>query len=221
MSYHWIDLNTFPRRDHFAYFLTMENPIMNLTQDVDITEWNEKRRAKGLPFFLSFQYCMGQAANAVPAFRQRIRSGGIVEYDSCRCSYTVAAADGTFRYCVADTSLPFDRYLQEAQAAQRVAEQEARLTDEEDKDSLFFVSSIPWLSYSALSLPHMSSAFSVPNLTIGKYREEYRPMRDEEGRVLPSLRTVLPLSVLVNHALVDGAHLGQFYAALEAKLREF
>lgn len=221
MTYHQLDLAAFPRREHYEHFLTMENPFVNMTLELDITDWEAKRKLRSMPFFLSFLYCMGEAANAVPQFRQRLRDGGIVEYDHCDCSYTVAVADGTYRYCDVDTSLPFDEFLPIARSAQKRAEEDAHLTEGADPEGCIYVSSTPWLSFAALEVPHPDRFFSVPSVTIGKYRKEYRLMENEMGEVVPSLRTLLPLSLQVHHALVDGSHLGAFFTELEKRLSEF
>ena len=34
-------------------------------------------------------------------------------------------------------------------------------------------------------------------------------------------RVTMPVSILANHALVDGCHLGQFYAALNERMKRF
>jgi len=67
------------------------------------------------------------------------------------------------------------------------------------------VSCLPWLHYSDLRQPVPHPADSNPRLTWGKY-------------VTEGGRTHLPVTLLCNHALVDGLHLGQFYEALEREL---
>ena len=72
MDYREIDLETFSRKDHFLYFSSMQNPYAGFTVEIDITDFTEARKNAGLPFFLSFLYCVVRAANSVPELRQRI-----------------------------------------------------------------------------------------------------------------------------------------------------
>jgi len=199
-----IDLNTYPRKDHFTMFSKMQNPILNVSVQVDITEWLKRIKAEGKPFFLSCMYEVAEAANEVPQLRQRIKDGGIVEYDHCASSYTVLAKDESFRFCFADTSVPFDEYLERTKVEQKKAECEPKLVDHEDVLSCFFMSCIPWFSFTELSLPFNDNTFSNPSFTFGKYYEQ-------------NGRTLMPLAIQVNHALVDGVHLGKMFTKIEER----
>ena len=57
----------------------MADPYAGVTAEVDITRFLMACRGAETPFFLSFLYCAGRAANAVPELRQRILDGRPVE----------------------------------------------------------------------------------------------------------------------------------------------
>lgn len=206
MSYHWIDMERFPRREHFAYFSSLAYPYVGTTANVDITDILQKIKREKLPFFLTVCFCAAWAANSVPELRQRIRDGRIVEYDRCRVSHTVALEDGTFCYCTLEDEPDLYAYLDAGRRAQEAAKRQASIEeDPEETLEKFFVSSLPWLSYTALVQPVPSPADSNPRITFGKYFPQ-------EGRIL------LPVSLLCNHALVDGRHIAAFYQAMEQEL---
>ncbi len=217
MSFREIDMRADPRSDHFAHFRAMEDPFVTMTVPVRLTDWLPRVKAAGYPFFLSFQYAVVRAANRVPALRRRIRGEGAVEYDFCNPSYTVALPDGTYRYCNVRADLPFERYLRESKRLQEEAVRGAGLTEEGDVQSYFFVSCAPWVHYSALQTPRPGADFSIPCFTWGKYAVEKRPAL-EDGRLVEREEITLPLTLMVNHALVDGRHIGQFFAFLEEEL---
>lgn len=196
-----IDLSTFPRRKHYEYFAAMANPYVGLTVQVNISPLFKRVKKEQLPFFLSMLYALGNAANSIPQMRQRIIDGGITEFSACDSSYTVALPDDTYCYCEVDTQQPFDRFLLSAKEAQKQAAQAASVSDE-DPDTLFFVSSVPWISYTALTLPTPFPADSNPRFTLGRYTVQNDEM------------VLLPVSVLAHHALVDGLHIARFYDAL-------
>ena len=75
MNYQILDLETYKRKSHFEYFSQLAYPYVGVTADVEITEFRAKIKEQRLPFFLSFCYCVAQAANTVPEFRQRILEG--------------------------------------------------------------------------------------------------------------------------------------------------
>ena len=209
-DYRVIPLQTYPRRAHFHYFRQLAQPYGGLTVAVEITSFLERCQAEGSPFFLSFLYCVSRAANRVPQLRQRIRAGEIVEYDRCPTSHTVALEDGTYCYCTLEDAGPFPDYLARAQAAQARAKAEPSLEDggEEDTLPLLFISCLPWVSYEGLIQPTPVPADTNPRITWGRWRQEGE-------------RTLLPVSLLCNHALVDGIHMGDFYRFLEEELAAF
>ena len=209
MNYKTIDMPAYPRRAHFDYFRSLAYPYVGTTVNVDITALVGRIKRTSLPFFLTVCHCVARAANSVPEFRQRIVDDGIVEFDRCRTSHTVALEDGTFCYCTLEHDLPLRVYLTVAEQAQAQAK-ERRSIEEDPAEALdkFFISTLPWFSYTSLIQPVPHPADSNPRITWGRY--------DEAGG-----RIAMPVTLLVNHALVDGAHMGRFYQGLERELEGF
>ena len=203
MAWKKVDMEQDPRNGQFAYFRAMENPWAGVTVPVDITAFH--KALNGRPFFLSFLYAVVRAANDVPELRRRIRGDQVVEYDRCPSSHTVALPDGTYCYCSLEVDRPFREFLPYAAAEQERVKAAPTLEDGEDGESLFFVSCVPWLSYTALTQPTPTPADSNPRITWGRWHRQ-------EGR------TLLPMTLLANHALVDGIHIARFYENLDREL---
>lgn len=129
----------------------MTNPYLSVTAPCDITALRRLTQERGLPFFLTVLHCAINAANAVPELRQRIRGKDIVEYDRCLSSHTVALPNGTYCYCTLDCAQPLGAFLPAAQAEVARVKAAPSLDDGADPDELFFVSSLPWLTFSAIS----------------------------------------------------------------------
>lgn len=219
MNYKDIDLSAYPRKDHFEHFLTMENPFVSMTVQMDITKWYKRLKEKGYPFFLCFQYAAAAAANQIPELRQRIKGKRIVEYDACDVSYTVALEDGTYRYCNVDADQPLDDYIQEARRKQRMAMMMEHLEEEGDVLGYLFVSCVPWTGYASLELPWPDRFFSNPCITWGRFEKSDR-LCMENGNVFAKEEVRLPVSLMVNHALADGIHISSFFTHLQKELDE-
>lgn len=207
MEYHYIDMDNYARKEHFAYFRAMANPFVGVTVNVDITSLLKTIKKEGLPFFLTINYIIGRAANAVVQFRQRIKDDKIIEFASCPTSHTEGLKDGTYGYCVLAMDKDFKEYLPYALKQQAEARCSGSIA-EPDVDAMLqklFVSCLPWLAYSALIQPTAGPCDSNPRITWGKYFEN-------DGKIL------LPLSVLCHHALVDGAHVAKFYEEVEKEM---
>lgn len=110
-----------------------------------------------------------RAANRVPEFRRRILNGEIVEYARCRTSHTVALEDETYCYCTLESAMPFAEYLPYAKREQERAKA-ARSIEEDAADTgdLLFISTLPWLSYTALVQPVPVPADSNPRINLGQ-----------------------------------------------------
>ncbi len=202
--YHVIDMENNARSEHFKYFSAMQNPYVGVTCEVEITDFYRAVKESTRPFFLSLLWCAAQAANSVPELRRRILNGGVIEYDWCPTSHTVAREDGSYGYCPLDGHQELDEFLRYALPLHEAARQGAGI-EEDDPLPLFFVSCVPWLHYTSLVQPTPVPADSNPRITFGKY-------------VRRGAQYVIPVTLLCHHALVDGLHISRFYQALDEKL---
>lgn len=208
-NYKYLDMENYKRKAHFEYFAGLAYPYVGITANVDITELLFRIRNEKLPFFLTICYAVSRAANRVPEFRQRIVDGKIVEFDRCRASITVALEDGTYCYCTLPDEMSFEEYLPYAAGKLEEAKRVGTIEEtEEDAYDKFFISTLPWISYTSLIQPTPVPADSNPRITWGKYFSQGE-------------RIMLPLSVLCHHGLVDGRHLARFYELLEEELAFF
>ncbi len=208
MKYRVIDLDVYPRKSHFLYFQEYANPYVGLTCQVDVTQVKKLTKQKGLPFFLSCLYLAGRAANQVPQLRQRIQGQAIIEYENCHTSHTVALEDGTYCYCELDCMQPYSQFLPYALEKQNAAKKGHGIPLEEDEQALLFVSCVPWKCYTAITQPTPYPADSNPRITFGGYVEQ-------DGRLM------MPVTLLANHALVDGVHIAAFFQGLEQQAAIF
>ena len=221
MSRKYIDMTKYPRLDHFRHFLTMQQPCVSITVQVDITDWLSRLRASGCPFFLSFQYAVVRAANRIPEFRQRIVDDKIVEYDYCNPSYIVSLPDDTYRYCNVNVNQPFAQYLKESRVKQDAALHSEHLEEEEgDVLGLLFISCVPWFNYTEAMMPYPGGSFSNPSFCWGGYKTE-KYLALEDGRVTEKVKTSIPVTLFFNHALIDGIHAGRFFDNLGDELNNF
>jgi len=208
MNYRTIDMKSYPRRAHFDYFRSLQNPMLGVTVDVDVTALRDFCKAEGCSFYLAFMRCAARAANAVPQLRQRIRDGGIVEYDACGTSHVELRSDGTYGYCTLYHDRPFREYLEYARTERLRCREAASIEEDEDVEALYFITSLPWLHYTQLIQPTAGGDESNPRISWGRYEADHR------GRLM------LPVTLLAHHALVDGLQLAQFYQNLDGEIAE-
>jgi len=75
-----------------------------------------------------------------------------------------------------------------------------------EKDDAIYYTVIPWISFTAFEHAKMhNAADSVPRIGFGKYSWQ-------------SDKMVMPVSVQVNHALMDGLHVAKYFEKFQDQL---
>jgi chloramphenicol O-acetyltransferase type A len=203
-----IDFSADPHRQkHFDFFRRMDQPHTSVCAPVEITGWLDRLRRAGDRFTPSIVFEISQAANAVPEFRQRIRGERVVEHDRVHPSFTVTtAASSVFSFCTVAFTTKRSEFLKRAEREMSRMQTDPSFSDEPGRDDYLFLSAMPWVSFTSVQhAMHYHPVDSVPRIVWGKY------FREGE-------KILLPLSVQVHHALVNGAEVGQFFARLQKNL---
>ena len=202
-----IDMGSYPRREHVEHFYGMAYPYAGVTVEVDVTDLLTLCREKGYSFYLMVLHAVALAADGVEEFRRRIDQGGIVEYEQCPTSHVELKPDGTYAYCTLHHHMPLAEYLHRAEAARAAARTNGSIEEEAEVQSMYFISTLPWLHYTQLIQPVACGEESNPRFTWGKYQQ------NGDGRMM------MPLSVLVHHALADGLHIAKFYERFDKQIK--
>ena len=202
-----INLEEYPRRKHFEYFSSLQYPYVGVTSDVDVTDLVGFCKSRQYSFYSVFLHLVALAADDVPEFRQRIHHGEIIQYDQCPTSHIELLENGTYCYCTLRHHMPLEEYVPYAAETRKRCRENGVLEEDAEEESMYFISTLPWLHYSALIQPVAGGEESNPRITWGKFQ------KDHNGR------EQMPVSVLAHHGLVDGIHIARFYQNLESQMR--
>ena len=203
---HKIDMETWPRRQHFQFFNSIDYPHAGLCANVDITPFYPFEKDAGHSFTVATIHLLSRAANDIPEFRQRIRGDEVVEHDVVHPSSTFLTDGGLFSFCTIRYTEDFGLFAQ--RAAEQIAAVKAQrvLEDEPGQDDLLYMTSIPWISFTSLVHPiHMHPTDSVPRIAWGKFFPDGGAWK-------------MPLAVQGHHALMDGLHIGRYYDLVQEYL---
>jgi len=203
-----IEMQTWPRREHFKLFSAFDHPHAGMCANVDLTTFYPVVKQRGFSFTVALVYVLARAANAIPEFRYRIRAREVVEHEIVHPSGTILVDEDLFTFCTFDYVEDFSDFA--ARAAERIAyvQEHPTLGDEPGRDDLLFMTAIPWVSFTSVMHPmHLDPADSVPRIAWGKFFED--------GELLK-----MPLGVQGHHALMDGIHIGRFYAEVQDYLQQ-
>lgn len=203
-----IDLETWPRRHHFAWFDGFADPRFHLGARVRLGPLRAACRRDGRPVALTLVWLATAAANSVPELRQRVRGGRIVEHDIVHPSFTVMGPDELFTGCLVHFDPDLERFVAAATPAVREASTRGGLTMTPDADDArLFITSLPWVEMNSMVHPRRGDdSDAVP--TIGWGRLETVDGED-----------VTNIVVTAHHGLADGLHVSRFVQAFEAGAR--
>ena len=193
MEFTKIDMDSYPRREHYNHYANILNCTYSLNQRINVKSLIEKAKGENKKFYPLFITIVSHAVNLFSACKMAVdKDGNLGFYDKISPSYLIFHDDdktfssiwteyndnGEIMYnsIISDMEKYHDRKGFQTKVANA---------------KTFPVSTIPWSDYEALNLniPYCDN-FYAPIFTWGKF--------DEKGN--------MTISVQVNHEVMDGYH---------------
>lgn len=111
-----LDLDRWPRKDHYHFFRQFEEPFFGVTLQIDCTTAYRRAREQGISFFLYYLHCSLVAANRTEPFRYRIIGEEVWCYDVAHASPVINRPDGTFGFAYMDYHEDIREFVRHAEA---------------------------------------------------------------------------------------------------------
>ena len=183
----------------------MHDPYFAVTVPFDVANAYTQAKAQGIGFFARYLHDCMKAINAVENLKLRLVDDQIVAYDIIHASATFLRTNKTF-------GCSFIRYDEDLTVfSNHIKLEKQRI---ENSDDLFppenglnciHCSALPWLNFTGHKEPHSGQPDSVPKLAFGKTETVGKKM-------------IMQVAISVNHALVDGYHVGLFAEKFQENL---
>ena len=114
---HTVDIETWERRDNYAFFRNFLNSWISVATEIDCTEARAAAKAAGRSFFLYYLYAVLRAVNEIKEFRYRTDSrGNVIWHDTVDVISPIAVPDRTFYTVRIPYHADFERFYAEARA---------------------------------------------------------------------------------------------------------
>lgn len=201
-----VDLDTWPRRQHFAHYRRRVPCTYAMTVEVDVTAFAEALRRSPRKSYLAQVWALATVVNRRDEFRMCLTaSGDPAVWPVVHPAFTVFNPERETFACVWAPYDPDFGAFHDA-AAPLLAEH-SRATgffpQGEPPPNAFDVSSLPWASFTGFNL-NIRDGWDhlAPIFTLGRYTER-------DGRLL------LPLAVQIHHAAADGFHTARLVDELQ------
>ncbi|MCW8107847.1 chloramphenicol acetyltransferase [Alteromonas ponticola] len=198
MSYTELNIDTWERKAHYHFFKAYEEPFFGVSVDIDCTNAYTIAKSNGISFFLFYLHKALTAANIVEAFRYRIMNDSVVIHDNVNAASTINRPNGTFGFSNIEYKDSFEEFEKQARDEIEQVRKGNDLLPSGAGDNVIHFSALPWIKFTSVThARNFSFADSCPKISIGK-------ITDVGGK------KIMPFSVHVHHALMDGYHLGLF-----------
>ena len=205
---HYIDLESWPRRQLFDFYLPFDKPFFNVCTRLDITNLIDeltKRERAGIA--LTYHYFALRAANEIEPFRYRLRQGRVLVHDVINGATTLLLPNETFTIVHFDYKESYGEFMEGAtRAVEEMRAGDGAFRPRHEDDARIHCTTLPWIAFTSFShARRRMPEDSIPKIAFGKFMKE-------------SERTFMPVSVEVHHSLVDGLHVGRYLEQMEEML---
>ncbi|HEX5832699.1 MAG TPA: CatA-like O-acetyltransferase [Pyrinomonadaceae bacterium] len=205
----YLDLATWPRRELFEFYRDFDKPYFNICTRLDVTNLLKVLpNHPGVGVALTYHYFALKAANEIEPFRYRLRNGQVLVHDVINGGTTLMLPNETFTLVYFDYAETFGEFIGPAQQAVAAMKKDGTFRPRHEDDARIHCTTLPWISFTSFShARNWRREDSVPKISFGKFTNENE-------------RTLMPFSVEVHHALVDGLHVGRYVERIEEMLAQ-
>jgi chloramphenicol O-acetyltransferase type A len=204
----YIEMETWSRREQFGAFSTFDHPHFGMCANVDLTAFYPMVKQRGHSLTVAIVYVLTRASNAIPEFRLRIRAGSVVEHEVVHPGFTILVDEDRFSFCTVDYAEDYAEFAVKAAERMAYVKEHSTVKNDAQRDDVLYMTAIPWVSFTSFTHPmHLQPADSVPRFAWGKFFEQGNALK-------------MPLAVQGHHALMDGVHVGKFYAKVQDYLHQ-
>lgn len=202
----YLDIESWNRKELFQHFRTLKDPTFGLVAMVDVTNTLKDSKAKGDSFFVRYLHACMKALNSIENLKYRIEGDKVAIYETIHASATIAREDHTFGFSFVEFDDNFTAFNSNFQKEKKRIQESKNLFPPKYSLGCIHCSAIPWVNFSGHKEPFSGNKDdSVPQLAFGKIKEK-------DGQ------QIMPVAINVNHALVDGYHVGLFFKEFQNQL---
>jgi chloramphenicol O-acetyltransferase type A len=204
----YLDVTNWARRDLFEFFRGYDKPYFNVCTHLDITRLLALlRKRPDASVSLAYHYLALRIANEIEPFRYRLRDGKVLVHEVIHGATTVLLANESFTFAYFHYTPDYRKFTVDTQRVITEVQREGIFRSTENDDLIHFTT-LPWVSFTSFShARNWCQEDSVPKISFGKFTKKGK-------------RVVMPFSIEVHHALMDGLHVGRYLSRLEEALAD-
>lgn len=192
-----IDIKNWNRKPIYEHFVALKDPFFGVVVPFDVTKAYAFSKQYNCSFFVKYLHDCMKAVNAIENFRYRIIDNEVVDFETIHASATIMRADKTFGFSFINFNEDLDVFIHNFNEEKERIQNSKDLYPPVNGDDCIHCSALPWLQFSGHKEPSSGNLESIPEIAFSKAQRQ-------EGKL------IMNVAIHVNHALVDGYHVGQF-----------
>ena len=200
-----IDINTWKRKQHFIHFNALSDPYFAVTVPFNVTKAYQFSKENDVSFFGKYLHDCMKALNSIENFKYRIENDEIVVHDVIHASATLMRSDNTFGFSFIHYDDDLSVFIENIKEEKKRIEKTGDLYPPQNTIDCIYCSAMPWVNFSGHKEPVSGQNESVPKFAFSKAGKQ-------NGQL------IMNVAISVNHALVDGYHVGLFSDAFQNNL---
>lgn len=211
--YHKIQLDTWPRRSHWNYYRNIVKAAVNMTKSLDVTSLLEYCHRTGKSFSPVFLHTVSMTVNSLDCTKMFAdEQGNPAVWDVVHPNYTIFHEDDeTFSDVWIEYDSDLDSFIQNYdRVIAEYGDKHGIKVRDNQPPNFFPISGIPWIAYDSFS-----------SYTAGDRPPMLFPVLDYGKYECVDGKFILPFSITISHASMDGFHLAKFFNLLQENLYSF
>jgi chloramphenicol O-acetyltransferase type A len=202
------------RRDRYNAFASFENPLVNLSFELEVPDFRPYCKQQQMPPFHFFLYHVLHAIKGIDNYMYRIHQGEVIRIEDFMASYTVINQDKNLNFARFEMTPDLKEFIARSVASKQIAEASGQIINtseslsEYDQRRNIHITCMPWLKLSSIEHPiYQHKTYDIPSLAWGRFSE---PRAD--GKL------TMTMAVQAHHGFVDGYHVHLLAEAIAARI---
>ncbi len=192
-----INIESWNRKRLYTHFRQLKDPYFGVVIPFDVTKAYKFSKAQNVSFFVKYLHDCMKAINAVDNFRYRIIDDKVVDFDVIHASATITRKDNTYGFSYITFNENLEQFVINFNKEKERIQNSDELYPPVNGQDCIHCSALPCFSFSGHKEPSSGQLESIPELAFSKVEET-------NGKL------IMNVSIHVNHALIDGYHVGLF-----------
>ncbi len=197
-----IDIETWERKDAYNHYISFQNPSFNLTAPLEIGPLYDFCKQNNQNLYFSYLHLATKVVNEIDEFHYRIDDNGVAWFERIDCAPTVLNENKKLLFSHLDFYSNQKLFIQNSQKVTRHVLENQKM-DAGYKLHVIYTTALPWVAFTSVRHPvPKHGGHGIPLIAFGKIYEQNE-------------KRMIPVSLDVHHALMDGYHAGLFFEKLQ------